>query len=249
MDNRPGLNHLTKINSLTKLFNDVLKSLDFKNAYNLIYKMRLVHGNLIININKMQSTSDDNYFNISCMHSILYVINEKIMESEIVFNKVIKQNNIDMSTLKIDKSSKEELEDLPLFNGAKSEKALINEQINNEMKTLPSSFNNNIPSLLFFYNPQCPACVRTKPHWESITKNLKEKFEKDTILFNIMEFNLSDQSNEKLARLFKIEYIPTIIMMESANRPKALIEKIEGTSNNIRIQKFIKDSFNKFINK
>ena len=67
--------------------------------------------------------------------------------------------------------------------------------------------------------------------------SLLEKFEKDTILFNIMEFNLSDQSNEKLARLFKIEYIPTIIMMESANRPKALIEKIEGTSNNIRIQK------------
>ena len=63
-----------------------------------------------------------------------------------------------------------------------------------------------------------------------------------------MEVNLADPSNENLATLFKIEYIPTIIMMESSDKSLAKIEKIEGMSDKNRIVTFIKESYAKFSN-
>jgi thiol-disulfide isomerase/thioredoxin len=244
MENNSGIKYLVQINSLAKLFNDVIKINDYNSAYNFIYKMRIIHGSLIVESNKNNDISDENLFNISCIHSVLNVINEKIIESETLFNKLIIDNNIDISKLKINKS--ETLDDLPLFNGSKSIETTICEEI----KTISSeSFKENIPSLILFYNPHCPACVKTKPFWTEITTNIKEKFSKDTTLFNIIEINLAEPQNEKLARLFKIEYIPTIIMMESSNRPRAMIEQITGFSDSQKINKFIKESFDKFLNK
>jgi len=242
MENKPGIKYLVQINSLAKLFNDVVKINDYNAAYNFIYKMRIIHGTLLVESNKNNDATDENFFNISCLHSILFVINEKIIECETLFNKLIQNNKIDISTLKINKSDN----DLPLFNGIKSTGSVISDEI----KSISSdSFKDNIPSLIFFYNPHCPACVKTKPFWTEITLNIKREFTKDTILFNIMEINLAEAQNEKLARLFKIEYIPTIVMMESSNRPQAMIERMEGASDKEKIQKFIKESFDKFLNK
>ena len=127
------------------------------------------------------------------------------IESEILFQKIISENNIDISKLKIVKSD----DSLPLFNGRKQTNFIIDDEIKNISGDI---FNENIPSLLFFYNPQCPACVQTKPHWEDLINDIKQMFKDDIVLFNIMEINLAEAYNEKLARLFKIEYIPTIIM-------------------------------------
>jgi thiol-disulfide isomerase/thioredoxin len=242
MENKPGIKFLVQINSLAKLFNDVIKINDYNGAYNLIYKMRIIHGKLLMDLSKYTDQSDETFFNISCMNSILYVINEKIIESELLFNKIISKNQIDVSTLKISKSDNS----LPLFNGSKSVSVMIGDEIKS---VSVDSFNEKIPSLLFFFNPHCPACVKTKPHWTETIGNIKKMFAQDIVLFNIMEINLSEPANEKLARLFKIEYIPTIIMMEPSNKPQAIIEKIEGAADKNKIQKFIKDSFNKFMNK
>jgi hypothetical protein len=46
--------------------------------------------------------------------------------------------------------------------------------------------------------------------------------------------------------LFQIQYIPTIIMMESSKKPLAKIEKIEGMATEEKIQTFIEESFKKF---
>ena len=241
MDNKPGIKYLVQTNSLAKLFNDVIKLNDYNAAYNFIYKMRIIHGTLLVEANTYSKLDEETYFKISCMNSILSIINNKIIECETLFNKIIVQNKVDTSTLKITKSKDE----LPLFDGVKSDKAIIGY----EMKSAAvDSFNENIPSLLFFYNPHCPACVKTKPYWTNITTDIKRMFAKDILLFNIMEYNLAEPANEKLARLFKIEYIPTIIMMESSNKPKAMIERLEGSADKNKIQKFIKVSFDKFIN-
>ncbi len=242
MEDKPGIKYLVQINSLAKLFNDVIKINDYNGAYNFIYKMRIIHGSLLVESNKNNTVSDENLFNISCMHSILYVINEKIIECETLFNKIIIDKNIDITQLKIMKSD----DNLPLFNGSKS----LEITIGDEMKTISTdTFKDDIPSLILFYNPHCPACIRTKPFWTEITNNIKQKFTSDCVLFNIMEINVAEPQNEKLARLFKIEYIPTIIMMESSNRPQAMIERMTGASDKEKINKFIKDSFDKFINK
>ena len=135
---------------------------------------------------------------------------------------------------------------MPLFNGEKSYDLVKRENIKSEL--VQDKFNPDIPSLLLFYNPGCPACVATKPHWDSLTNTIKRAFERSKInLFNISEYDLSDPSNEKLATLFEIQYIPTIIMMESSKKPMAKIEKIEGMADKERINKFIKDSFKKFM--
>ena len=240
MDKNLGINHLTQINSLTKLFNDVLKMNDINTAYNLIYKMRILHGTLLIESTKTIEINDENLFNLSCLHSILSIINTKIIESETLFNKLIVDNSIDLSKLQITKPD----DDLPLFNGVKSEKLMIN----SIFKTNSTDFDEKLPSLLFFFNPECHACVKTKPFWDEIIGDIKNMFLKDIPLFNIMEVNLTNSSNQKLAQLFKIEYIPTIVMMEPANKLNAKIEKNEGSATKQEIETFIKTSFDKFVN-
>ena len=61
-----------------------------------------------------------------------------------------------------------------------------------------------------------------------------------------MEVDLGDSSNENLATLFNIEYIPTIVMMESSKKPMAKIDKLEGASNKEKINEFIKSAYAKF---
>jgi hypothetical protein len=80
-----------------------------------------------------------------------------------------------------------------------------------------------------------------------ITSNFKKLFSfNNEYLFNIMEIDLSDQTNENLALLFQIEYIPTIIMMESSKKPSAKIEKLEGAVDEEKLNKFIELSYDKF---
>lgn len=240
MDKNLGINYLTQINSLTKLFNDVIKIDDINTAYNLIYKMRILHGNLLIESTKTIEISDENLFNLSCTHSILSIINTKIIEAEALFNKLIIEQNIDINSLKLGTPN----EDLPLFTGIQS----TNLMINSVMKTNTPEFDDELPTLLLFYNPICGACVKTKPYWDEIVKSIKEMFAKDIPLFNIMEVNLENQKNQQLAKLFKVEYIPTIIMMEPAEKENAKIERKEGSSTKEEIESFIKKSFDKFVN-
>ena len=61
-----------------------------------------------------------------------------------------------------------------------------------------------------------------------------------------MELDLSDKTNENLAMLFQIEYIPTIIMMESSKKSSAKIEKIEGYADKEKLNNFIKSAYEKF---
>jgi thiol-disulfide isomerase/thioredoxin len=143
--------------------------------------------------------------------------------------------------------SKSDSKPMPLFVGSMSPESIKINKINSEIngKSL-DKFNQNIPSLILFYRMGCPACEKTKPHWDNLIANIKTAFDKDEVLFNITELDLSDQSNEKLAFLFEVEYIPTIIMMESSKKPLAKIEKIEGAADQKRIQTFIKESYIKF---
>ena len=266
---KPGIDSLIKVNSLANIFNNSLDIKDHNSAYGIIFKMRIIHGKLLCEFNSLLNNNDNDStnkcVNLSCMSSILNLINEKIVSCEILFNKYLNDNNINPEDLKIPAESKKEkqpeeeilrqkqTDDLPLFDGIKSPEIKQREDIRKEISDLNNKkdkpyadFNIDIPSLLFFYNPGCPACIKTKPAWDSLTNNIKKEFNKETPLFNIIEINLADQSNENLAILFQVQYIPTIIMMESSKKPLAKIEKIEGMSTKERIQSFIKDSYNKF---
>ena len=262
INSKPEIKYLTIINSLVNLFYNVLNINDTNGAYNFLYKMRLIHGKLIYKSNKSVNSHKKNLFKLSYLNSLISIINNKIIEVELNFNNYVKNNNIDVSTLNIvklnsSKSSNSEIspknihtsdDKILLFSGEKSLEAKLRDRIQSEFNnTQTKEFDSNLPSLILFYSPTCPACIKTKPYWDAIIKKLLNKFIDGNKLFNILEFNISDQSSQNLGNLFKIEYIPTIIMMESSNKPLAKIEKIEGMSNSERINKFIKESYNKFI--
>jgi thiol-disulfide isomerase/thioredoxin len=324
---KPKIKYLARVNLLANLFNNSIENNDSNGAYNILFKMRLLHGKLLYRYNKIINSkkSTKKYFQISCLSSVTSLMNEKIVKTESVFNDYVVKHKIDTSTLKIIKSksaskssskssasskdsmsgytsesdnskkilniigqdrqaqqritsetsdsygdlgdtlsdrfkklksigqinydlSKSTSNNLPLFNGHKSEETIKRENIKSEVGKDVPNFNIDIPSLLFFYNPGCPACVKTKPHWDTLTGDLRKKF--DSInskpFFNIMEINLAESSNNNLAELFQIQYIPTIIMMESSNKQKAKIEKIEGMADINKIKAFITESFAKF---
>jgi thiol-disulfide isomerase/thioredoxin len=135
--------------------------------------------------------------------------------------------------------------ELPLFNGKK-----INSELDDELLKLfnnQNGFDKNLPLLLFFYNPGCPACVKTKPEWEKFSNNMINSQKKSNEkIFNIMDVNLSDKQNVKLAELLNIEYIPTIIMTEPLKKQNKKIERKTGTSSYLDIIDFVKNSYNNF---
>jgi len=263
---QPGTKYLIKVNKIIDAFVDALNKNDINKSFNYLYKLRILHGKLICKIFSLSKSakSSKKYFYISSFNSISNLINEKIIESEMNFNNYVASNNIDVSKLKLENnklsksssiSSNSDLSklsvssNLPLFEGEKSAETrkldTINIEMNKNSKII--EFNESIPSLLLFFNPGCPACIKTKPHWDSLVKNLRNTFElKQHNLFNIMELDLSDSSNENLASLFQIEYIPTIIMMESSKKPSAKIEKVEGAIDREKLNEFIKSAYSKF---
>lgn len=262
--------YLIKANKILEKFSNSIKNNNVEDAFNSLIKLRLLHGKIIYKINKNDSNEslklNNIYFNISSLYSVINLINEKIIEIELQFNNYISSNNIDISKYKSKLNNLDNLEEkdddddtttdkltnlLPLFEGEKSSDKRKQDNITNEINKSQQiiQFNESIPSLLLFYNPRCPACVKTKPHWDALTTSFRKTFESDkknSYLFNIMEINLEDKTNENLASLFQIEYIPTIIMMESSKKPSAKIEKLEGASDKEKLNAFIKSAYNKF---
>lgn len=255
--NNSNTKYLTRINLLTDLFN---KSINIPpplarenhiDAYEILLNMRTLHGFILYKYHKIIKKYPKKYLLISRTFSVINTINDKISESELSFNSYISKNQQIIPNSSIDKFNvsnnnqqiisklPEKSDNLPLFNGKKS--VSISNTSSNEL-----IFNNNIASLLFFYNPGCPACVSSKPHWDKLTNNLKKAFKKNKTLFNIKEINLADTNNEHLATLFQIQYIPTVVMIESSNKPTPKIKKIEGMFDKEKINSFIKESFDLF---
>lgn len=224
MTHKHGIKYLTKIEFLHKLFKESIDSGSIDEALKVLYKMRIIHGELINKFKLIIDTDPETQFKSSCLFSVIIIINTKILEAESIIDKYsnIKQKQSD---------------EMPLFNG-----------LQNAVEFDEESFDKNIPTLMFFYNPQCSACATTKPEWDSLIKNILIKFETTGKLFNIIEINLSDKNNDKLSTMFNIEAIPTLIMMEPSNKTEAEHTRLIGLANKTKITQFIKDSYIKFGN-
>ena len=218
---------LEKINYLVNEFNNSLNN-NTNNALESVHKMRLIHGSLISKLTNKKN--NEKYLYLSSLQSLIFSINEKIIKYE----KILLEKKSDLSS-----------PDLALFTGEKSKETILNEKIYDELNT--NNFEKSLPSLIFFFNPGCPACVKTKPIWQELSSEFENTFKlKNKKLFNILSIDLSVESNEKLAMMFMIEYIPTIVFMESSDKPSASIEKLEGGSDRKRIEEFIMNSYSKF---
>ena len=175
------------------------------------------------------------------MNSLNSLLLDKQHDNMPINNSAIFKNLIDMQNEKYRENS-----ELPLFNGH-----MTNNNLDNELLKLFSNssnkFDKNLPILLLFYNPGCPACIKTKPEWEKFNNNIVNAQKKNNNkLFNIMDINLSSNENVKLAELLNIEYIPTITMIESLKKSNKKIEKATGASSYLDIINFVKNSYNNF---
>ena len=264
--NKPGVQYLKKTDSLLEDFHLLIHQKNFTDAFRKIYAMRVLHGRLLNKLNiYMQKTKkcSKKYFYLSYLNTVSTLIAEKILNAESEFNEFLKSNNIDMRSLdnftqnrdssrnssssdSIGFGSQTKSNSLPLFKGVKSENTIKLESISTEITNNTDNYNANMPSLMLFYNPGCPACANTKPHWDSIVQKIRKYFGSEP-LFNILEFNLQDQSTASIATLLNIEYIPTIYMVESAKKPNGQMANIVGMADDKRIVKFIGDTLSNFL--
>jgi len=264
MDNikKPGIKYLARVNALSNLMINSIQSNDPNGSYNILYKMRIIHGKILYIYHNMLNNKKK-LFDISCLSSVISIINDKIYDAEIAFNQFLSDNDVDLNTLEIIKDDNQEIDEsddksdsLPLFKGAKSLEQKIKDSLksttvqnnSNNKALLQDEFDDKLPSLILFYNPTCPACIKTKPHWVKLTDKMKEVFKQNEKLFNIFEIDVSKKENSNISDLFKIEYVPTIIMMESSTKPQANIEKVEGSVTYDKLKTFIKESYIKFSN-
>lgn len=264
-NNKPGIKFLIKINSLKKLFNECLDNQDINCAYMILYKMRSLHGNTLCIYNNLINNPKKHLFKISCYSSICLIINNTIISCESAINKFIIDNNIDISNIEekneehlsieyVNSESNDEIiekkdqsNELPLFDGQYNETKLKNKNIELDLKTKSLNFyDNKFPSLILFYKPGCPACENTKPYWNILVDKMIKYFNDNNKLFNIIEIDLSKRSNDNITQLFNIEYVPTIVMMESTKLDNPIIENIVGMADYNKIKNFIKDSYIKF---
>ena len=151
------------------------------------------------------------------------------------------KNDLDdtLSLLKEDEENslfKNDLDDtLSLFKG---------DDKNNSLSLFNGDKNNSI--VYFFYDPRCPACVKTKPIWDIIVDNINKFFKHNTKLFDLLSIDISDKSNESLYNNFDIKYIPTFIIYDVKN--KNIFIKKEGSLNMNDMILHI-SNFYKFMNK
>ena len=107
---KPGIKYLARVNSLANLFNNAININDSNGAYNLLFRMRTIHGKVLCKYHKFTKGKrcTKQLFYMSCLHSVITLMNEKIVETEHVFNNYVSDNNVDPSVLRIirPKSSK-----------------------------------------------------------------------------------------------------------------------------------------------
>lgn len=236
---------------------DVLKIA--QKASDMLNDVRFMHGKII---NKMMKSNDLNM--TSVYYSMASLINDNIFSMQKKLTDFIAENKIDTTKINVKKTNDitsandivenndDSGDELPLFEGEKSPEQRHKDSIHIELKKTDSGLNNydkSLPSLILFYRPGCPACDKTKPEWNQFVGEINKSVKKDGKIFNIMEYNLLDRSNETLATLFNVEYIPTIVMMESVKmkNAKSKIEKIEGAADIARISEFVTNSYEKFM--
>ena len=80
------------------------------------------------------------------------------------------------------------------------------------MERLIENIKNNKKSILYFYSKSCRHCKELKPKINLLEAKNKENY----FAFNIYE-------DEKISDSFKIEYVPTLVIVENKK-----ITKLEG---------------------
>ena len=80
------------------------------------------------------------------------------------------------------------------------------------MERLIDNIKNNKKSIIYFYSKSCSHCKELKPKINLLEAKNKENY----FAFNIYE-------DEKISDSFKIEYVPTLVIVENKK-----ITKLEG---------------------
>ena len=81
------------------------------------------------------------------------------------------------------------------------------------MKKLLETIRNNKKTVVYFHNESCGHCKLLQPKINLLEEKNKDNF-----------FSINTHENEKLTEKFKVEFVPTIIIIENKN-----VTKLEGS--------------------
>ena len=81
------------------------------------------------------------------------------------------------------------------------------------MKKLLETIRNNKKTVVYFHNESCGHCKLLQPKINLLEEKNKDNF-----------FSIDTHENEKLTEKFKVEFVPTIIIIENKN-----VTKLEGS--------------------
>tara|TARA_B100000131_G_C17705774_1_gene446627 strand:+ start:76 stop:381 length:306 start_codon:yes stop_codon:yes gene_type:complete len=81
------------------------------------------------------------------------------------------------------------------------------------MKKLLETIRNSKKTVVYFHNESCGHCKLLQPKINLLEEKNKDNF-----------FSINTHENEKLTEKFKVEFVPTIIIIENKN-----VTKLEGS--------------------
>jgi len=170
-----------------------------KKLFDLLNKKLNKKSNINSKINDntllLQTTSNDG--NISSL------LSEIISNANITFdNDRTKHESLPFN------GNTNEKRELLLFNGNANSKEVMRIQIIKELD-LCKNWDANYPTICYFYLDSCGACVETRPKWNEIQLLVKQYNDK----YNILEFDLNDEKNEKLRNILNVVVVPTFYIL------------------------------------
>lgn len=117
------------------------------------------------------------------------------------------------------KNSEKELQ-IQANEGCQKTKSFLNYDFGNSYQT---AIKDSKPMLLVFYVNWCTYCRRLMPKLASLNNEYKDKY-------NIVLIDCEDRKNEELLKKYKIEYFPTIYIINKNNEiivPGQYIQSLE----------------------
>jgi len=194
------------IDNLKKKFETIYKNNSNKNEelyelYNILIKLRLLHGKIYVkNVLKTKTkfeTYTKKYFTLSLLKTIENNLINTIDHYENIFNKLF--NNInDENKLKIKKLINEDFDEY------------IENEINLDTETIDKKYDKN--TLLYLYIPSCSHCVHFMNTWNNLSSHYKNDKNLKLIKFNCEKFD-SDDRVRNVIKFLGISGFPSIFFI------------------------------------
>lgn len=210
--------------NISKLVNDFNNNINNKQKLlDIVKQMRHYHGIIIKNffdtLKSQGNFNHEEFYILSVTDSCYTTARNIVKQAEDFINGKITKL-LDNVKLNNDNDNAEKDED-------------DDNDINYIKKNIKNEIDENIPTLVLFFESWCGACKAFKPIWNEIVRITDKKY-----------INFVDTNDEKFMTKHKIQYIPTIILFNQNQNQKIIYD---GARNIGQLADFINRQLNQVV--